>query len=819
MSYKILFVTPHLSTGGCPQYLLKKIQLLKDIHDVYCVEYNDYGEWFNIQKTQVRDTLKSNYFVLKDNKHELLDIISRVNPDIIHLEEMPEYFMADDVAKKIYVNDRKYFVVETSHDSSFNVATKRFFPDHFVFVSEYQNKALSSLRIPSQVIEYPILKKSRASNRDEKLKELELDPNLFHVVNVGLFSPRKNQSEIIEYAKKMINEPIQFHFIGNTAGNFQHYWEPLLKDLPSNCKLWGERKDVDRFYECMDLFLFTSRGHDNDKETSPIVIREAISYQIPSLIYNLPVYLNMYDKFKNISYLNNDLNINVEKIRSYLKKNDIISTSASYAYVVSAYPNTNVTEVTTTQCLNALKGSHRILTTHYKDNYKKFETIADTVLFDANNPIIKHTFYSNYWYNGFNFRCDLNLRANGNNNYHGLAVWTNYQNGIRKSKELGFKYSVCLNYDIVLDSDDKVVIDNMINTLEQNKSKGYFIHEKKDEGDTLKTVFFIIDNDYFLSKFDTVYNEAEYNASIAKNGSPSNSLENYVYYSLKSHLNDLQLTTQTEDQLFPNSDLNSFSSVEYFSVVPNQDKNKFVIWKSSSNLNDNKNVVIDIFENRKNIQKIGYLQRDPYCFYHTVDCKAGNSYVVTLHEYNSSHELINKNIIEFDNISKIDNAGLFRILKSEVPPFIKNSSKFNLHHFNHKKESMESLSDLSAFNVVYRSYLTGGETDIFKTINDNYHETHVLLKNVVISVPHDDFMKTMSKAREYMYDNDLILMALESDGEPVNGVDFYASTKRRILSGYIINNNHLSKFKTIGSLADLNSYLKGYCVNPVIKLL
>lgn len=826
MSYKILFVTPHLSTGGCPQYLLKKIQLLKDIHQVYCVEYNDYGEWFNVQKTQVRETLGSNYFVLKENKHELLDIIEKVNPDIIHLEEMSEYFMAHDVAKRIYVNSRKYFVIETSHDSSFNIASKRFFPDRFVFVSEYQKRALSSLNIPSHVVEYPILKKSRATNRNEKLIEMGLDPNLFHVVNVGLFSPRKNQSEIFEYAKKMVGEPIQFHFVGNTAGNFQHYWEPLLKNVPSNCKIWGERKDVDRFYECMDLFLFTSRGHDNDKETSPIVIRESISYQIPALIYNLPVYLNMYDKYKNISYLDNDLNNNVDKIRSYLKKNDLIPLKSLFSYVISTYPNTNVTEDTTVQCLNALKNDYTILTTHYKDNYKKFESIANSVVFDINNPIIKHTFYSSYWYNGSNFKCDLNLRANGNDNYHGLAVWTNYQNGIKKSKELGFKYSVCINYDIVLDNKDKIVIENIIQSLETSNSKGYFIHEKKSEGDTLKTVFFVIDNDYFLSKFDDVKNESEYNASIVKHGSPSNSLENYVYYCLKSHLSDLQLTTQTEDQLFPNSNLNSFSCVEYFSVVPNDNKTKFVIWKSSSNTNDNKNIFIDVFENTIPIQKIGYLQSDPHCFYHTVNLKAGSSYVVSLCEQNSNKELINENVIEFDSISKIENSGLFKILNYNVPPYIKTSSKFNFHHFGHSKQSMNSLSDLIKFNVVYRSYRISDEIEVFNTATDNSHESHVLFKDVVLMGLPDECMCIIKKAREYMYDNNLILMSLNSDGSnnavggDVNDFsNFYSSTKNGVLSGYIINNNYFSKFKTISSLSDLNSYLKGYCLKSVIKSL
>ena len=46
---KILYVTPHLSTGGAPQYLLKKIELLNDQYDIYVAEYNDYGI-FRVQK-------------------------------------------------------------------------------------------------------------------------------------------------------------------------------------------------------------------------------------------------------------------------------------------------------------------------------------------------------------------------------------------------------------------------------------------------------------------------------------------------------------------------------------------------------------------------------------------------------------------------------------------------------------------------------------------------------------------------------------------------------------------------------------------------
>ena len=317
---KILYIAPHLSTGGCPQYLLKKIQVLVKEHEVYCVEYSNHGG-FTVQRNQIKEMLNDRFFELGENKMQVMDIINKINPEVVHLEEMPEYFMDGNVAIELYSTDRKYKLIETSHDSSFNPQSKTMFPDKILFVSKYQMETLKSLDVPMDVCEYPIVINPRKP-REEALKVLGLDPNKKHVINVGLFTPRKNQAEIIEYAKQLINYPIQFHFIGNQADNFKFYWEPLMKDFPLNCTWWNERKDVHNFYQAADLFLFTSRGTNNDKETSPLVIREAISYNIPSLIYNLPVYLGMYDKYENIQYLNFDsLTENSKKILQTLQIN------------------------------------------------------------------------------------------------------------------------------------------------------------------------------------------------------------------------------------------------------------------------------------------------------------------------------------------------------------------------------------------------------------------------------------------------------------------------------------------------------------------
>ena len=316
---KVLFITPHLSTGGGPQYLLKKISSLIDDCDIYCVEYNDItGGVLVVQKNQIQELLRDKLITLKDNKHELINIISNLRPEVIHFEEMPEYFCNFEIAKLIYSKDRSYKIVETSHDSSFDPQSKMFFPDYFAFVSEYQKKQLSCLNIPIEVVEYPIEYKNK-TNRKQALLDLGLDPNITHFLNVGLFTHRKNQKEIIDYAKELLNESVQFHFVGNQADNFKSYWEPLMKNFPRNCKWWGERKDVDTFYNAMDVFLFTSKGSKNDKETSPLVLKEAIGWRLPILMYNLPVYCDMYNKYAGIAYFKDEEKENLNLIKQFVK--------------------------------------------------------------------------------------------------------------------------------------------------------------------------------------------------------------------------------------------------------------------------------------------------------------------------------------------------------------------------------------------------------------------------------------------------------------------------------------------------------------------
>ena len=320
---KLLIIAPHLSTGGCPQVIVNKIELLKDTYQIKCVEYSNIADAFRVQKDRIINLIGSeNLIILSHDKEQvLMSLIDNFQPDFISMEEIPEFFLDEKITKRIYSNDRKYIITETTHDSSFPVERKRWFPDKFIFVSAFSAFKYSSYDIPYEIVEYPV--DFKAAKKRELQNKLHFDPSYKHVVNVGLFTPRKNQSYIFELAKHLLDYKIVFHFLGNLAGNFKDYWEPLIMSKPSNCMVWGERSDVYDFLESSDLFLFTSKGEKNNKELNPIAIKEALEYQIPMMMYNLDVYCGKYDKYENITYLTGDIDTDINNLKKILNMDSI----------------------------------------------------------------------------------------------------------------------------------------------------------------------------------------------------------------------------------------------------------------------------------------------------------------------------------------------------------------------------------------------------------------------------------------------------------------------------------------------------------------
>ena len=334
---KLLYLTPHLSTGGMPQFVLTRLLALKEQedYDIHLVEYTQYSNTYTVQRDQIIDLLEDRFHTIgylnsKDvttRSNDLTNLIIELKPDIIHIDECPEAFdsfnkLSAGFMEWLYRPDQHWRIVETCHNIWFKGADKKFEPDAYLFCTPYHPaNSFKDNQAHKAVIEYPII--DLRPTVDQKLAakaELNMDPDKIHILNIGLWTHGKNQAEAVNIAK-IFNERFpgkyQFHFVGNQASNFQDYWQPIMYDLPDNIKVWGERQDTDIFYTASDIFLFNSTW-----ECNPLVLREAIGYGLLTFSRNLPQYLDMFTPY--IVELQDSLQQNVDIILTYLQSKDIL---------------------------------------------------------------------------------------------------------------------------------------------------------------------------------------------------------------------------------------------------------------------------------------------------------------------------------------------------------------------------------------------------------------------------------------------------------------------------------------------------------------
>jgi hypothetical protein len=301
-----------MSTGGCPQVVAKKVELLKNFYNVVVVEYEMLAWSYVVQRNRVIEMIGDKFISLSENKeYDLFNTIDDYKPDYIFMEEFPETFMENHITKRLYSKDRTYKIFETTHSSHSRVEWKKYMPDKFIFVSPFSVNTFKDIGVPIDLIEYPIdIKKP---NKEESQKELLLDSQYKHVLNIGLFTSGKNQGYLFEVARLLKDYKIMFHFVGNRAVNFESYWSPIMQNKPDNCVVWDERNDVDTFIQACDVHFFSSI-----MELNPLSIKESLEYSIPTMIFDLSTYMGKYNGVENIHFLTGDLKKDSENLLSIM---------------------------------------------------------------------------------------------------------------------------------------------------------------------------------------------------------------------------------------------------------------------------------------------------------------------------------------------------------------------------------------------------------------------------------------------------------------------------------------------------------------------
>jgi glycosyltransferase involved in cell wall biosynthesis len=319
---RILYVAPHLSTGGMPQYLLKLIEIFNSQADVYCLEYSNISDEYVVQRNKIQKLLGNRYYRIDDHedKSQFLEILDKINPDVIHFQDFVEFFLDRKICEHVYAYNRPWYIMETPHSSANEPNDKYWLPDKLVMVNQWMADKFSEFGVPTDVLEYPIEEFERNLTQSEAQEILGWDPGKKHVINVGLFTAGKNQGELMKFASQMLDSPVEFHFVGNQAINFQEYWQPLVSNLPGNCRLWGERQDIEVFYQAADLFVFNSTW-----ELNPIVIKECLSWQVPILMRRLQSYGDSYDNHPLVTYLEtgtsgSDFQTNLDRLKNLVQE-------------------------------------------------------------------------------------------------------------------------------------------------------------------------------------------------------------------------------------------------------------------------------------------------------------------------------------------------------------------------------------------------------------------------------------------------------------------------------------------------------------------
>ena len=468
---RVLFLAPHLSTGGMPSFLLKRIESLleyyKDKTELFVVEYSNHSDHYVVQRNRIKELIPpTHYWTLGQDKNELKKIIEENYFDVIHLDEMIEAFdahnkLSNDLMNFIYKNDRTWRVVETCHNVIFQPEKdKVFHPEAYAYCSPF-HKESTFLNMPSygEVIEFPY-NPTIVIDRESNKEKLGLDPNKIHIINVGLWTPGKNQEEGVEIAKLVegIHPELQFHFIGNQAPNFQDYWEPIMKDLPSNVKVWGEKDNVSDFMCAADVLMFNSTW-----ECNPLVLREGISYGLKILARNLPQYMDMFTPY--IKQISGDI---------FDMKNQLLNLIKDESYY--EFPKYTTKEFA-------------------EKNYELYqkilnEPIKKQMMIDKEVQIFQHFVKEPF----------LEIKGTGDKDYNvkffdeeGVC---HYENTIKPNHWVKLNRSYYTKWRAVVTRDNEVIYDN---TMDLTNKRVYISFDSKSLGDSIAWIPYVLE---FKKKHD-----------------------------------------------------------------------------------------------------------------------------------------------------------------------------------------------------------------------------------------------------------------------------------------------------------------------------
>jgi glycosyltransferase involved in cell wall biosynthesis len=362
---RILFVIPTLGGGGAEILLGNIIETLhKRGHNILLVTTNtDHATYSNFPNKEFIDTqikkiicqTKVTFSIwkgLKINNNHFQLIVEDFKPDIIH----SHLFEAEILVKSFMVPGIKYFthfhnnMVQLTSLMHYKTLNKRSLTNVIerYHLLKIQKKATCVIRyiaismdgvnflkknLPKKFQNEIILLPNAISTKRFEInfdRKIDIQRKI-KLITVGNLVPNKNHILLIEIAKILKSEKINFHVEIIGYGQLKDFLEKKIKefDLTENFSLIGNVKNVENFLEKADIYVHTAKN-----EAFGLAIIEAMASGLPVIcldgkgnrdliIEGENGYLisdNNPQKFAEyiISLINN--NIEYSKISQYCKK-------------------------------------------------------------------------------------------------------------------------------------------------------------------------------------------------------------------------------------------------------------------------------------------------------------------------------------------------------------------------------------------------------------------------------------------------------------------------------------------------------------------
>ena len=297
----LIIMCSHFSTGGMPSIVAAECAARPEtpIH-LFIHEYAGLNVHLDIVRMLPNVRLYQYYNNPEVDDPKMLGEILELKPAFV-IQHGSKKFRTELRAKGIH---------------TLNIVHSRFFArdlfgvpeaDRFLVVAPSLENNMREIGIknPISVISPPIdTERFNPENfdRDGLRSKYGFKPDDFLILNVGLWTPSKNQLGAIAIFKEfgspnrksdIMPFPINSHLllVGPMANNFKDYWNPIIKrERPitlykgnENLHVYGQRADVAEFYAMADIYI-----HPSHIEACCVSIREAASMGLPCLINDIP---------------------------------------------------------------------------------------------------------------------------------------------------------------------------------------------------------------------------------------------------------------------------------------------------------------------------------------------------------------------------------------------------------------------------------------------------------------------------------------------------------------------------------------------------